>query len=190
MTGEGRDNIDWSKDLYHYNENSLGHIFFKHYIEEGKMRVLGEILDDIRNKSTYTIIGPDDLTDDEIQYIKFLNKSYNYIRNHRLSIQEKNEEVGLMRMEDHNTFMKYIEDFSLKNKENADCDSQLKKIICELWKILDDIDSYADMCIGTSEDANKKFAKIEDMTKRRHDLVKTDGYDLFLDGQKINDDSE
>lgn len=174
---------NYLKNYHPYDEDSIGIRFLTHYIEEGKINDLDQILDEIRQKSTYTIIGSEDLTDEEIEYIKFLNKSYNYIRRRKLSKQEKVDEDGMIKMEEHEAFMHYLEHFDPEPK--IDKEAALKDVVCELWDILDKIDSYADVCIdGTKTD--EKFKKIEELTKRRHDLVTTDGYDLFFMGERIN----
>lgn len=57
------------------------------------------------------------------------------------------------------------------------------EIIVKLWDLLDSIDTYADLQINGSE-TDEAFSWIEDKTKERHNFVKSDGYDLFIDGDK------
>ena len=61
---------------------------------------------------------------------------------------------------------------------------QLHKIIIKLWDMLDWIDTYADLKINGSEN-DVYFSKIENKTKERFDFVKSDGYDLFINDEKI-----
>ena len=61
---------------------------------------------------------------------------------------------------------------------------QLYNIIIKLWDILDWIDTYSDLKINGSED-DLYFSKIEDKTKERFNLVKSDGYNLFINDEKI-----
>ena len=61
---------------------------------------------------------------------------------------------------------------------------QLHKIIIKLWDMLDWIDTYTDLKINGSEN-DVYFSKIENKTKERFDFVKSDGYDLFINEQKI-----
>ena len=61
---------------------------------------------------------------------------------------------------------------------------QLYNIIIKLWDMLDWIDTYADLKINGSE-SDVYFSKIENKTKERFDFVKSDGYDLFINEQKI-----
>ena len=61
---------------------------------------------------------------------------------------------------------------------------QLHGIIIKLWDMLDWIDTYADLKINGSEN-DVYFSKIEDKTKERFNLVKSDGYNLFINDEKI-----
>ena len=61
---------------------------------------------------------------------------------------------------------------------------ELLKIIVFLWDKLDDIDSYAELCINGSE-TDKQFREILRKTSKRFIMVQSDGYDLYLDGIKI-----
>lgn len=61
---------------------------------------------------------------------------------------------------------------------------ELLKIIVFLWDKLDDIDSYAELCINGSE-TDKQFREILRKTSKRFIMVQSDGYDLYLDGTKI-----
>lgn len=58
------------------------------------------------------------------------------------------------------------------------------EIIAKLWDLLDSIDTYADLQINGSE-ADKCFSWIENKAQERHNLVKSDGYDLFIGNEKI-----
>lgn len=61
---------------------------------------------------------------------------------------------------------------------------QLHDIIIKLWDMLDWIDTYADLRIDGSK-SDYYFGKIEDKTRERFAFVKSDGYDLFINEQKI-----
>ena len=64
---------------------------------------------------------------------------------------------------------------------------KLKKIICELWHIIDDIDTYSDMT-----KADDKFYRhlTERKQRERFDRtgIVTDGYNIFLDGENLEND--
>lgn len=59
-----------------------------------------------------------------------------------------------------------------------------EEIIKNLCIILDNIDTYAELCINGSE-FDDKFRTIMHKAQKWHDFVKTDGYNLFLNGEKI-----
>lgn len=62
---------------------------------------------------------------------------------------------------------------------------KLLKIIVFLWDKLDDIDTYAELCINGSE-TDKQFREIIRKASKRFLMVQSDGhYDLYLDGTKI-----
>lgn len=60
----------------------------------------------------------------------------------------------------------------------------LYEIIIKLWDMLDWIDTYADLKIDGSE-KDIYFSKIENKTKERFAFVKSDGYNLFINDEKI-----
>lgn len=61
---------------------------------------------------------------------------------------------------------------------------RLTGIVKQLWDIIDDIDSFADNCIKDASEDNP-FRVILRKCGERHEIVNTDGYDLFFDGEKI-----
>ena len=69
----------------------------------------------------------------------------------------------------------------IKDKEIA----ELKSVVARLWNILDDIDTYADLCIDGTEPYSSKFSNIIDKTAERHTMVQSDGYNLFFNDKQI-----
>lgn len=74
-----------------------------------------------------------------------------------------------------------------KLEDNGDQDKQhLYDIIAALWDLLDKIDTFSDLQIDDTRTHNP-FRKIEGIAQERHKFVKSDGYDLFIEGEKITD---
>lgn len=60
----------------------------------------------------------------------------------------------------------------------------LYDVIVALWDLLDKIDTFSDLKI-TDMDSDNPFRKLVHIAQERHKLVKSDGYDLFIDDVKI-----
>lgn len=84
--------------------------------------------------------------------------------------------------------------FSVYGKTKEDClawlerkneqdTQQLYNIIIALWDLLDKIDTFSDLQIDDTN-LDNPFRKIEDITKERHKFVKSDGYNLYIKGEK------
>lgn len=73
----------------------------------------------------------------------------------------------------------------LEDKGNKD-KQHLYDTIAALWDLLDKIDTFSDLQIDDTRTHNP-FRKIEGIAQERHKFVKSDGYDLFIEGEKITD---
>lgn len=74
-------------------------------------------------------------------------------------------------------------------KQGEQGNQHLYDIIIALWDLLDKIDTFADLQIDDTSRYNP-FRKIEDITRERHKFVKSDGYNLYIKGEKITDFQE
>ena len=94
-----------------WDETSIGHIFFKHYQDNAAIRKLDEILDDLRWSVIYEFIGSEDISKDEVDYVRFCKRIYEKIKSTKLNLEEQRK--CKMKYGDYIKFMKYIEKFSL-----------------------------------------------------------------------------
>lgn len=63
---------------------------------------------------------------------------------------------------------------------------ELCDIIIDLWDILDSVDTSSEQYIdGNRMEIDAKFSLICDKTQERFKKVQSDGYDLFINGEKI-----
>lgn len=60
-----------------------------------------------------------------------------------------------------------------------------KEIAIKLWGMLDDIDTYSDMA---KSDEKLYRNLVERKQRQRFELITSDGYDLFINGEQITDD--
>lgn len=67
---------------------------------------------------------------------------------------------------------------------NGEKQQYLYDIIIALWGLLDKIDTFSDLQIDDTNPDNP-FRKIENIAQERHKFIKSDGYNLFLDGKQI-----
>lgn len=68
-------------------------------------------------------------------------------------------------------------------KKLSDCeDAEVLRIIAQkLWALLDDIDTYDDMIKPSSQKSLELYRiKALEASYKRHDLLLSDGYELFL----------
>ena len=93
-----------------WNEGSIGHVFFKHYLENAAIDELSEILGDLRQSVIYEFVSSSEMTEDELNYIKVCKQIYEKIKRTKLNLEERGD---MMKYEEHIKFMKYIEKFSL-----------------------------------------------------------------------------
>ena len=112
FAGEYKDD-DESKDTW--DVNSIGHRFFEHYKIRAIIEYLDKMMDNMRESVVYRFIEDGELSEDTINHLKELKKMYEDIKIRRLTLEEKNEDEGLIEWDDHVAFMKYIEAFSLKD---------------------------------------------------------------------------
>jgi hypothetical protein len=103
-------NIDVKSRDEIWNDGSIGHVFFKHYLEDAAIDKLSEILGDLRQSVIYEFVGSSEMTEDELNYIKVCKQIYEKIKRTKLNLEERG---NMMKYEDHIKFMKYIEKFSL-----------------------------------------------------------------------------
>lgn len=103
-------NIDVKSRDEIWNKDSIGHVFFKWYLEDAVIDKLSEILDDLRQSVIYEFVGSSEMTEDELNYIKVCKQIYEKIKRTKLNLEERGD---MMKYEDHIKFMKYIEKFSL-----------------------------------------------------------------------------
>jgi hypothetical protein len=103
-------NIDVKSRDEIWNKDSIGHVFFKGYLEDAVIDKLSEILDDLRQSVIYEFVGSSEMTEDELNYIKVCKQIYEKIKRTKLNLEECGD---MMKYEDHIKFMKYIEKFSL-----------------------------------------------------------------------------
>lgn len=103
-------NIDVKSRDEIWNDGSIGHVFFKHYLEDAAIDKLSEILGDLRQSVIYEFVGSSEMTEDELNYIKVCKQIYEKIKRTKLNLEERGD---MMKYEDHIKFMKYIEKFSL-----------------------------------------------------------------------------
>lgn len=103
-------NIDVKSRDEIWNDDSIGHVFFKHYLEDAAIDKLSEILGDLRQSVIYEFVGSSEMTEDELNYIKVCKQIYEKIKRTKLNLEERGD---MMKYEDHIKFMKYIEKFSL-----------------------------------------------------------------------------
>ena len=97
------------------NKNSFGHILFEHYKDCAVIVYLENLMNDLKEKilKAGTVSA---LNETIIEDIKYYNKVYNYLKREREKVIAIRDEQGLVKMEEHNAFMKYIEMFSMKEK--------------------------------------------------------------------------
>lgn len=62
----------------------------------------------------------------------------------------------------------------------------LQRVVAKLWDILDNIDNYAELNINDT-DENNPFRNICRKTSERFKYVRSDGYNLFIDDECIDD---
>ena len=100
------------------NKESLGHKFFRHYLQKEKIECVSLLIENLKMKAMTTFSDEyDELKDEQLQYIKYLNKTYNELRDYRAALEEQMENDGEMRMEDHEAFMHFINTFELPKSE-------------------------------------------------------------------------
>jgi len=84
----------------------------------------------------------------------------------------------------------YIElselDSLMLEKQGEQNKQHLYDIIIALWELLDKIDTFSDLQIDDTNPDNP-FRKIEHITEERHKFVKSDGYNLYIEGEQITD---
>lgn len=97
------------------NKNSFGHILFEHYKDCAVIVYLENLMNDLKEKilKAGTVSALNEII---IEDIKYYNKVYNYLKREREKVIAIRDEQGLVKMEEHNAFMKYIEAFSMKDK--------------------------------------------------------------------------
>ena len=97
------------------NKNSFGHVLFEHYKDCAVIVYLENLMNDLKEKilkaGTVSV-----LNETIIEDIKYYNKVYNYLKREREKVIAIRDEQGLVKMEEHDDFMKYIEEFSMKDK--------------------------------------------------------------------------
>ena len=103
-------NIDVKSRDEIWNDGSIGHVFFKHYLEDAAIDKLSEILGDLRQSVIYEFVGSSEMTEDELNCIKVCKQIYEKIKRTKLNLEERGD---MMKYEDRIKFMKYIEKFSL-----------------------------------------------------------------------------
>lgn len=67
-------------------------------------------------------------------------------------------------------------EFGMKLKTLTDVEL-LQRLVRELWDIIDDIDTTSDLAKNNDQLYRNLVHKSQ---KKRHDFLKTDGYELFL----------
>ena len=103
-------NIDVKSRDEIWNDGSIRHVFFKHYLEDAAIDKLSEILGDLCQSVIYEFVSSSEMTEDELNYIKVCKQIYEKIKRTKLNLEERGD---MMKYEDHIKFMKYIEKFSL-----------------------------------------------------------------------------
>ena len=100
--------------------------------------------------------------------------------------QAINAGYGIIDKEREEKWISWLENQSkLEDRGNQD-KQHLYNIIAALWDLLDKIDTFSDLQIDDTRPHNP-FRKIEDITQERHKFVESDGYGLFIEGEKITD---
>lgn len=71
-------------------------------------------------------------------------------------------------------------------KQGEQNNKHLYDVIIALWDLLDKIDTFSDLQIDDTNPDNP-FKKIEYIAQERHKFVKSDGYNLYIQGEQITD---
>ena len=107
--------MDYDLEEKEYNKDSVGHRLFEHYKESAIADYLEVLKEELKEKILR--YGTEcDLNERVINDIKFCNKVYNYLKREREKVIDTRDNEGLVEMTTHNMFMKYIEEFSIKDK--------------------------------------------------------------------------
>ena len=107
--------MDYDLEKKEYNKDSVGHRLFEHYKESAVADYLEVLKEELKEKILKAGTTCD-LNETVIGEIKYYNKVYNYLKREREKVIDTRDNEGLVEMTTHKEFMKYIEQFSMKEK--------------------------------------------------------------------------